>query len=80
MRASLLPACIPVNREAALRFFLHFLDLLLGLVSLFLYVGLYLLFGFVDLLLCVSGGLVGLLLGISSRVSRFCFYLLGFGF
>ena len=69
MRASLLPACIPVNREAALRFFLHFLDLLLGLVSLFLYVGIHLLFGFAGLFCSVSGGLVSLFFGISHSIS-----------
>ena len=79
MRASVLSAGIPVNRETALGFFLCLFSLLLRLVSLFLHLGVHGLFGFADLLLGISGGLLSLLFGVCGRVGDRCFHLFHIG-
>lgn len=80
MRASVLPAGIPVNREAAFGFFLHLLDFLLGLVSLFLHVGLHLLLCVAGLFLRISDGFFSLLFGVVYRLDNLLFCLVGLRF
>ena len=80
MRASVLSAGIPVNREAAFGFFLHLLDFLLGLVSLFLHVGLHLLLCVAGLFLRISDGFFSLLFGVVYRLDNLLFCLVGLRF